>query len=175
MWLATLSHSGAKGSSGHPLPASLVVGTGGGRLSGVPRRRSTMRRARHTTTLATTVGLLICAPAAVAEGPQDDLVGRWKGYRMVRTPGGRGGQEKVSHSFTITAVKEAAGKWEADAVDWQGQPLPMTVSVIEGVVHVEYRTARGLDFIHLKLQNGTVLRGEARRSGVDLDVRLEKQ
>jgi hypothetical protein len=131
-----------------------------------------MRRARHT--LAATLGLFICATAAVAEGPQD-LVGTWKGYRMVRTRGK--GEDKVSHSFTVTALKEAAGKWEADAVDGQGRPLPMTVSVIEGVLHVEYMTTGGGEFIRLKLQTGTVLRGEARPrgSGVNLDVRLEKQ
>jgi hypothetical protein len=133
-----------------------------------------MRTTRHTAALAATLGLCICATGAVAEEPQD-LVGTWKGYRMVRASGK--GQERVSHGFTITALKEAAGKWEAEAVDGQGRPLPMTVSLIEGVVHVEYVTASGRDFIHLKLQSGTVLRGEARSRGpaVDLDVRLEKQ
>jgi hypothetical protein len=49
--------------------------------------------------------------------------------------------------------------------------------VIDGVVHVEYATTSGSEFIHLKLQKGTVLRGEARPRGsnANLDVRLEKK
>jgi hypothetical protein len=134
-------------------------------------------KTRHTTAaLATILGLFIGAVGAFAEGPQDGLIGKWKGYRTAR---GRGkAEERRDHSFTVKAIREVeGGKWEADAVDGQDRPLPMTVTVIDGVVHVEYMTTSGSETIHLKLQEGTVLRGEARPRGsnVNLDVRLEKQ
>ncbi len=137
-----------------------------------------MRRTPYTTAArAAMLGLFICATIAVAEGPQDDLLGTWKGYRMARRSGGKA-EEKVNHSFTVKALKEAtAGKWDAEAVDGQNRPQPMTVSVIDGVVHVEYLTPGGGESIHLTLQAGTVLAGQARPrgSGANLAVRLEKQ
>jgi len=53
----------------------------------------------------------------------------------------------------------------------------MTVTVADGVVHVEYMTTSGSETMQLKLQNGKVLRGVARPrgQGAGLDVRLEKQ
>ena len=84
----------------------------------------------------------------------------------------------MNHSFTVKALKEVGvGKWEADVVDGQDWPLPMAVTVIDGVVHVEYMMVSGSETIHLTLQNGTILRGEARPRGgnASVDVRLEKQ
>jgi hypothetical protein len=74
-------------------------------------------------------------------------------------------------------VKEADGKWVAEAVDGQGRPLPMTVSLAEGRVQIEYTTADGGQSMRLQLQRGTVLIGEARQRGTTVNqaVRLEKQ
>jgi len=56
------------------------------------------------------IGVLICAAVAIAEGPQDELVGKWSGYRTARV--GSKGERRVDHSFTITALKEVEkGKW----------------------------------------------------------------
>jgi len=122
--------------------------------------------------LTAVLGMLVCATGAVAEGPPD-LVGTWKGYRIVRVKGGA--EERRDYSIAVKSVKEADGKWVAEAVDGQGRPLPMTVSVVEGRIQIEYML--GNQSLRLDLQRGTVLIGEARQRGsaVNQNVRLEKQ
>lgn len=131
-----------------------------------------MNRARSTI-LSLIAGLLMLPAVAAAETPED-LVGTWKGYIAWRA--GRN-----DYGFTVKSVEAKDGKWEVAGESLRSKsPIPMTATVLDGRVILEYsatfRTNQGPVWLKFE-KGGQVLRGQVRLQGGDGDreVVLEKQ